>query len=223
MCGRYTITVTMEELLEQYLLEWPMVPFHRPRYNVAPGQLVPAIIHDGQKRRIGELKWGLVPSWAKDDKQGFKMINARAETIEDRPAYATLLRRKRCLIPADSFYEWRKSGGSKTPMRILLKSRRLFSLAGLYDTWVAPTGNKLSTCTVITTSPNELMAEIHNRMPVILDPEAETVWLDRGRHTDELRALLQPYPSERMEAYPVSPIVGNVKNETKECIEPVLT
>jgi putative SOS response-associated peptidase YedK len=211
----------MEELLEHYLLEWPMVPFHQPRYNVAPGQMVPAVIHDGQKRRIGELKWGLVPSWAKDDKQGFKMINARAETLEDRPAYAALLRRKRCLIPADSFYEWRKGGGSKTPMRILLKSRSIFSLAGLYDTWVAPTGNKISTCTVITTSPNELMAKIHERMPIILDPEAEAVWLDRGRQPDELRELLQPYPSERMEAYPVSPIVGNVKNESKECIEPV--
>jgi putative SOS response-associated peptidase YedK len=183
-------------------------------------QNVAAVIHDGEKNRLGELRWGLVPSWASDDKIGSKMINARAETLLEKNAFKALVRRKRALIPADGFYEWKKSGTSKQPMRITLKDGSLFSMAGLYDTWTAPDGRKISTCTIITTAPNSLMADIHDRMPVILRPEDEADWLGRDNDDlDRLMSLLRPHPAENMRAYPVSPIVGNVRNDDPECIK----
>ncbi|ALS27490.1 SOS response-associated peptidase [Paenibacillus cisolokensis] len=222
MCGRYTLTVTLEELIVRFMIEDAFIPFHRPKYNVAPGQMVPAVISDGKRNRLGELKWGLIPPWADDPGIGSRMINARAETAADKPAFREALRRKRCLIPADGFYEWRKDGQGKQPMRIVMKDRSLFAMAGLYETWLAPDGRKISTCTVLTTAPNALMADIHDRMPVILRPEDEAVWLDRAnREPQRLRALLKPYPEELMEAYPVSAEVGNVRNDSPRCIEPV--
>jgi len=219
MCGRFTILVTMDELIRRYLIEQPMARYNTPRYNVAPTQDVWAVIHDGMKNRLGELRWGLVPSWASDDKIGSKMINARAETLLERASFKTLVGRKRAIIPADGFYEWRKDGSRKQPMRITMNDGALFSMAGLYDTWQAPDGRKISTCTVITTAPNSLMADIHDRMPVILNPEDEAFWLDRGNgDVTALLSLLRPYPADQMRAYPVSPIVGNVKNDTEECI-----
>lgn len=219
MCGRYTITVTMEELIAYYLTEQPSIPFHTPRYNVAPGQMIPAIVHDGERNRLGQLRWGLIPSWAKDAKFAYKMINARAETVQERPAFKTPFQRKRCLIPADGFFEWKKIGsGNKQPMRIILRSRQMFSFAGLYDTWLSPEGERINTCTIITTTPNELVASIHDRMPVILSRKDEAVWLDQEQSLDTLQSLLQPYPADDMHAYPVSKIVGNVKNDRKECI-----
>ncbi len=219
MCGRFTVVVTMDELIRRYLTEQPMARYNTPRYNIAPMQEVWAVIHDGVKNRLGELRWGLVPSWAKDDKIGSKTINARAETLLERASFKTLVGRKRALIPADGFYEWKKSGNMKQPMRITLKDDALFSMAGLYDTWQAPDGSRLSTCTIITTTPNDLMADIHDRMPVILHPEDEAFWLDRSNSDiDALTALLKPYPADKMRAYPVSPIVGNVKNDSEECI-----
>lgn len=220
MCGRYTIVVSMEELMLRYLNELPTNRYHTPRYNVAPMQHVPAIIHDGEKNRLGELRWGLVPSWASDDKIGSKMINARAETLLEKNSFKTLIRRKRAIVPADGFYEWKQAGNSKQPMRITLKDNSLFSMAALYDTWTAPDGRKISTCTIITTSPNSLMADIHNRMPVILRPEDEASWLNRSNEdVQQLTSLLQPYSTKEMRAYPVSPLVGNVRNDTRECIE----
>jgi len=220
MCGRYTIVVSMEELMMRYLNELPMDKFHIPRFNVAPMQNVTAVIHDGTRNRLGELRWGLVPSWAKDDKIGSKMINARAETLLEKNAFKLLVRRKRAIVPADGFYEWKKNGNLKQPMRITMKDGSLFSMAGLYDTWIAPDGRKISTCTIITTEPNGLMADIHDRMPVILRPEDEAEWLDRGNEdTRGLMTLLRPFAADKMRAYPVSPKVGNVKNDTPDCIE----
>lgn len=223
MCGRYTITVTMEELMRRFLIEGSFPAFHLPRYNAAPGQMIPAIIHDGKRNRAGELRWGLVPEWAKDDKTGYKMINARAETVMQKPAFKTPFLRKRCLIPADGFYEWQQAGdGSKQPMRITMKDGSLFALAGLYDSWVSPDGRKISTCTILTTKPNSLMASIHNRMPVILRPEQEAEWLDRtNRNVKQLEWMLEPYPAEEMKAYPVSARVGQVKHDDPELILPV--
>lgn len=221
MCGRYTITVTLEELLLRYHLEPGFPVYHRPKYNVAPGQLVMAVIHDGERNRIGELKWGLIPPWAKDESAGYKMINARAETIADKPAYRLPFERKRCIIPADGFYEWKKNEDAKTkqPMRILLKNESIFSMAGLYETWVTPDGRKISTCTIITTTPNRLVADIHDRMPVILRPEQEAAWLDRSnRDSSKLLDMLKPYPEEEMTAYPVPSLVGSVANDTPECV-----
>ncbi|TVY01381.1 SOS response-associated peptidase [Cohnella terricola] len=220
MCGRYTITITLEELMLRYLTEEPMGSYPMPRYNVAPMQNVLAVVHNGKKNRLGELRWGLVPSWASDDKIGSKMINARAETLLERSSFKSLVRRKRAIVPADGFYEWKKQGNLKQPMRMTMKGGGIFSMAALYDTWLSPDGRKISTCTIITTTPNSLMADIHDRMPVILRPEDEAEWLDRGNEDVRgLMALLRPYSAEAMRAYPVSPIVGNVKNDTAECIE----
>jgi putative SOS response-associated peptidase YedK len=221
MCGRYTLTVTLEELLVRYMIGETMVPFHRPKYNVAPSQQVLSIIHDGQANRLGELKWGLVPPWADDPKVGFQMLNARSETAASKPAFQTPLRRKRCLIPADGFYEWKTTATGKQPMRITLKSRALFSMAGLYETWLSPDGTKINSCTILTTAPNELVAPIHDRMPVILRPEDEQLWLDRTvTDTAMLMPLLVPYQASELDAYPVSAAVGSVRNDEPALIEP---
>jgi putative SOS response-associated peptidase YedK len=224
MCGRYTITISLEELmLRFYIDDVSSVPYHQPRYNVAPGQMVMAIINDGSRNKIGELRWGLVPQWAKDEKIGYKMLNARAETVAEKPAYKLPLQRKRCLIPADSFYEWKEANGKKQPMRIRLKDGQMFAMAGLYDVWTAADGRKVSSCTIITTTANPLVADIHDRMPVILRPEEEELWLNRDmRDPLLLQSLLKPYDAEQMEVYPVSPLVGNVKNDVPACIEEVL-
>lgn len=221
MCGRFTLIVSLEELMLRYELDsGHSVPYHRPQYNIAPTQMVLSIIHDGSRLRLGELKWGLVPSWAKDSSMGSRMINARSETLAQKPAYRLPFERKRCLIPADGFYEWQQTGSGKRPYRIKLKSSELFSMAGLYDIWVREDGSKLATCTVITTRPNSLMEPIHDRMPVILRPEDELRWVQRGAaDTEELQQLLIPYSADEMEAYPVSSTVNSVKNDTPLCIE----
>lgn len=221
MCGRYTITVTLEELMLRYMIGESSIPFHRPQYNVAPTHKVYAIVHDGQANRLGQLQWGLIPEWADDPRIGSKMLNARAETVWSKPAFKGLIRRKRCIIPADGFYEWMKTTAGKQPFRIALRSRELFSLAGLYDTWLKPDGSKLSTCTILTTEPNALMSPIHNRMPVILKQEDEAMWLDRSQQNQQsLNRLLVPYPDGELEAYPVAPSVGSVSKDDSSCIEP---
>lgn len=220
MCGRFTLTVSLEALMEYYRIEDPALIEHTARFNVSPSQMVIAVVHDGQKNRIGKLKWGLVPSWAKDEKTA--ITNARAESLLQKPAFRVPFERKRCIIPADSFYEWKKTETGKQPMRIMLTSQKLFSLAGLYDSWISPDGRKVSSCTIITTSPNSLMAGIHDRMPVILHPEDEAVWLNRSLQDPKpLLRLLRPFPAEEMKAYPVSPLVGNAKNDVPACIEEV--
>lgn len=222
MCGRYTITVTLEELMLRYDMYDTYMPRYSPKYNVAPGQQVMAIVHDGERNKLGELRWGLIPEWAKEEKIGYQMLNARSETLADKPAFRKPFERKRCLIPADSFYDWKGTGKHKQPMRIMLRSKELFSMAGLYDTWISPEGVRISTCTIITTESNEMMKEIHDRMPVILPREQEAAWLNRGtKDVEQLRPLLQPYPSELMMAYPVSSRVGNVRNDDELCIEPL--
>ncbi|MCR8641805.1 SOS response-associated peptidase [Paenibacillus sp. N1-5-1-14] len=223
MCGRYTITVTEEELMLRFSIYGDRRIQYEPRYNIAPGQLLPAIINDGQHNRLGPLKWGLVPNWAKDEKVGFQMINARAETLLDKPAFRVPLLRKRCMIPADGFYDWQQlgRGKEKQPMRIVMKSRSLFAMAGLYDMWVAEDGRKVSSCTIITTSSNPVVAPIHDRMPVILQPEHEQLWLDRDMHdVAALQKVLVPFPAADMQAYPVSPQVGKVANDNPSLIEP---
>ncbi|GGG13944.1 putative SOS response-associated peptidase YoqW [Paenibacillus albidus] len=222
MCGRFTITVTLEELMTRYLIDDSKIQHLSPNYNVAPMHNIPAVIGSDSGNRLGELRWGLVPVWAKDNKIGNKMINARSETVAEKPAFKRLLKSRRCIIPADGFYEWKKEGSSKQPMRILLSDGGIFSFAGLYDTWEDPEGNKLSTCTIITTEPNSLMADIHNRMPVILRPEDEADWL--GRDNDDVQSLLgllKPYQSSKMRAYPVDPSVGNVRNNSVDLIQEI--
>jgi putative SOS response-associated peptidase YedK len=223
MCGRYTITITLEELMMRYFADIPSVPFHLPRYNVAPTQMMPAVVNDGRRNRLGLLRWGLIPPWAADEKAGNRMINARAETLEDRPAYREAFRRRRCLIPADGFYEWKTvPGGAKRPYRIVLKSGELFSMAALYETWTSPDGGKVSSFAIVTTEPNGLMADIHDRMPVILRPADEALWLNRDEQDPgRLKELLIPYPQEEMDAYEVHQRVGSPANDDPACLEKV--
>jgi putative SOS response-associated peptidase YedK len=222
MCGRYTITVTEEELMLRFMLE-ESTPFYAPRYNVAPSQLVPAVINDGEENKLVQLRWGLIPFWAKDAKIGYKMINARVETVAEKPAYRTSLKTKRCIIPADGFYEWKITEDGKQPMRILMKSGELFGMAGLYDTWESPEGEKISSCTIITTSPNKTMEGIHDRMPIILRTQDEATWLDRSIQDVRLLQdlIIKPYPDVEMRVYPVTKAVGNVKNDSPENIKEV--
>lgn len=223
MCGRFSLASDFDELLERYDVSYPIEPFHKPRYNIAPAQMIPAVIHDGKNNRLGQLRWGLTPSWAKDESMASKMINARSETLLERPSFRNLVYRKRCVIPADSFYEWKTINGKKQPFRFMLKDGGVFSMAGLYDTWRCPqTGREVHSCAIITTAPNALIKEVHNRMPAILNKEDERAWLDRNNDdVDQLLSLLLPFPEEKMKSYPVSPIVGNVKNDRPECFEAV--
>jgi putative SOS response-associated peptidase YedK len=221
MCGRCTLVTVPEKLISRFHLQ--EIPFDlKPRYNIAPGQPIPAILADGRRRRIGLLRWGLVPSWAQDEKIGNKMINARAETLQEKPAIRRLFERKRCIIPADGFYEWKQMDRGKQPMRITMRNGETFAFTCPFDTWTAPDGQKLHTCTIITTRPNEVVADIHDRMPVILRQEDENLWLDRERFDPELmRSVLVPYNAGQMKAYPVPAMVGNPKNEAPKSIEDI--
>ncbi|MCZ8512890.1 SOS response-associated peptidase [Paenibacillus filicis] len=225
MCGRFTITVSWDELVMRFLLDGRPGKY-QPRYNIAPGQWIPAIIggpggSQAEERRFGELRWGLVPAWSKDESGAYRLINLRSETAADRPSFRRLLERKRCIVPADGFYEWKPAGRSKQPMRFTRKDGELFGMASLYDTWVADDGMKLSTCTILTVDANALVSEVHQRMPVILTREAERTWLDRSEnHPKVLGDLLRVYPPEEMRYYPVDPRVGKVQNDDPGCIEP---
>lgn len=218
MCGRFTLVADPEKVMNRFQLQ--EIPFDlKPRYNIAPGQPIPVILDDSGRRRIGPLRWGLVPAWASDEKIGYKMINARAETLLEKPAFRRLFERKRCIIPADGFYEWKQMDRGKQPMRITMKNGEPFAFAGLFDTWTRPDGERLHTCTIITTRPNQVVADIHDRMPVILRPEDEDLWLDREKYDpDLLQSLLVPYDAGQMRAYPVPTLVGSPKNDVPACI-----
>jgi putative SOS response-associated peptidase YedK len=219
MCGRYTLTSVLDALMEHFGID--QISFeYVPRYNIAPGQMLPAIIAHEGRRRMGQLRWGLIPSWAKDEKIGFQLINAKSETVNEKPSFKESFLRRRCMIPADSFYEWKREGNAKQPMRIMLKNGAHFAMAGLYDSWTSPDGQKIHSCTIITTRANELVRPIHDRMPVILGEEAADTWLNRDvRDAALLQSLLQPFPADEMKAYPVSAKVGSAKNDSPECIE----
>lgn len=219
MCGRFSLAADLEEILWRFAIE-SVTCVYVPRFNIAPGQWIPAIIAHSGKNRLGQLRWGLIPSWAKDERNGAKLINAKAETIRVKPAFRQSFLRKRCIIPADGFYEWKTTPSGKQAMHIRMKTGKLFAMAGLFDTWTAPDGKKVHTCTIITTQANDLLAPIHDRMPVILRADEEALWLDRNEQNGELlQSLLTPYPAAEMEAYPVTPKVGNVKFDSPVCIQ----
>lgn len=220
MCGRFTLTADLTLLTERFHFD-PADLAYTPSYNIAPSQPILTVINDGTHNRASYLRWGLVPSWAKDPSIGHRMINARAETVAEKPSFRQALQRRRCLILADGFFEWRQSGSTKTPMYIRLHEQPPFAFAGLWDTWYDSTGTPLATCTIVTTAANVLVAPIHHRMPVILSPEAETAWLDRHLTTPEdLIAWLTPYVPEGMEAYAVSPAVNSPRHNAPDCITP---
>ncbi len=222
MCGRYTL-VRLADLTDLFPWITDNVPDSAPRYNIAPTQPVLAVANDAPDR-YDYFFWGLVPPWAKDTSVGSRMINARGETLAERPAFRNAYRRRRCLIPVDGFYEWKKSPdpkGKKTPMYVRMKSREPFAFAGLWETWTSPDGSPLRSCTIITTSPNQLMSTMHDRMPVILPREKFDAWLEGGeRSPEELDPLLVPYQDDAMEAGPVSTLVNSPKNEGPGCVAP---
>ncbi len=222
MCGRFTLIANRKKLAEAFAgYELPQAL--APRYNIAPSQAV-AVIANNEQQKIELFQWGLIPFWAKDPTIGNRMINARAETLAEKPSFKNAYRRRRCLVLADGFYEWKKVNGAKTPMYIQLAGGEPFGFAGLWESWQSPDDSTILSCTIITTTPNDLLAEIHNRMPVILPASAYETWLDPAeRSPDHLDGLLNPYPAAEMTAVPVSTLVNNPKNDVPECVMPQQT
>jgi putative SOS response-associated peptidase YedK len=221
MCGRFTLTLTGEQLA----LAFPWLGIAAdltPRYNIAPSQMV-AVVPNRHERQLERFRWGLIPFWAKDPAIGNRMINARAETLAEKPSFRSAYSRRRCLVLADGFYEWQSRPGQKrkTPFYIRLASQDPFGFAGLWDSWRSPDGSRIESCTIITTRPNELLAPIHNRMPVVLHPEAYSQWLDPAElPPSALQPLLRPYPASEMIAFPVSTVVNDPRNDVEECTIP---
>lgn len=221
MCGRYTQTKGPDDIRLQLDID-DFLHEITPRYNIAPGQQAPVIINDGRRMSLRLMQWGLVPSWAKDPAIGNKMINARAETLTEKPSFKGLIRQRRCLIVADGFYEWTGMNREKIPVRFVLKTRESFTFAGLWDIWKKTEGGKLQSFTIITTNANNVVRLFHERMPVILKKEDERPWLDPDlKDPAILVSLLKPYPEKRMESYPVSKLVNSPFYEGPECIRPV--
>ncbi len=218
MCGRFTIFADPERLAERFQASLPEAGL-QPRYNAAPTQHLPVILNDGP-RAIQLLQWGLIPFWAKDPTIGSRMINARSETLAEKPAFRTAFKKRRCLVLADGFYEWQKTATGKQPMRITLASGEPFAMAGLWEMWNAPDGSPLRTFTIVTGEPNELVAPIHNRMPAILLPEHEAIWLDNAAEPAIWQHILRPYPAGRMSACPVSRRVNFVGNDDPSLVTP---
>ena len=222
MCGRFTLTVNPAEVQETFS-PYSFPQKFAPRFNIAPTQPILAIPNDDQNT-ADFFVWGLIPMWAKDPSIGNRMINARGETLEEKPAFRSSLKYKRCLILADGFYEWKGAEGKKvkTPFFIHMKDRKPFAFAGLWDSWNSPDGSLVKSCTIITTEPNELTGIIHNRMPVILHPRDYAKWLDPSPQTpDQLKPLIKPFPAELMDAYPVSTLVNTPANDIPELVVPV--
>jgi len=222
MCGRFTLTVNPADLQDTFSNYSFPVKF-APRFNIAPSQPVLAIPNDN-KLAADFFVWGLIPMWAKDPSIGSRLINARGETLAEKPSFRGSYRHKRCLILADGFYEWKTFGDrkTKTPYFIHMKDRQPFAMAGLWDSWESPDGSSIKTCTIITTTPNSLMEMIHDRMPVILHSRDYARWLDAAPQTPEnLQPLIKPFSADAMSAYPVSTLVNKPANDMPELVVPV--
>jgi putative SOS response-associated peptidase YedK len=204
MCGRYSTTNTTSAALRERFAVQHGLETYQPSANVKPTQDAPVVlIHDGE-RELAEMRWGLIPAWAKDVAIGSKMFNARAETLAEKPSFRHAFRRRRCLIPATGFYEWQAHGREKIPHRFIVGNGDVFAFAGLYESWRSGDGEPIHSFTIITTTPNEMVAPVHNRMPVILPRAAEAVWLDpQFEDTAYLQSLLAPFPVELMQMQPV--------------------
>jgi len=218
MCGRYNLITDAQAFIDAFQvinhLDW------QPRYNIAPSQKVPAIRQEEDGRKAVLLRWGLIPYWAKDEKFGYRTINARAETVDTKPAFRTAFKRRRCLIPATGFYEWRQMQGYKQPYNIRVKNQELFAFAGLWEHWQSPEGKTVESCTIIVTDANEEVKPIHDRMPVILEPDGYGVWLDPDSYYPaELKNLLRPCAAEKLELWPVSTRVGSPANDDPSLIK----
>ncbi len=222
MCGRFTLFDSVASVAEGFGLA--EVPFLSPRYNIAPSQEVAAvrIPAEGRAREFALLRWGLVPSWAKDPSLGDRMINARSETAAEKPAFRSAIRRRRCLVPASGFYEWKRTNGRKQPYFIRMRAGKVFAFAGLWESWKEPGGAAVESCALLTTSPNDLLRPIHDRMPVIVSPRDYDLWLSPEiQDPRELAFLFRPYPLEEMDAFPVGTAVNNPKTDAPGLIEPL--
>lgn len=221
MCGRYTLGRSTREILQRFAVQLSLSDLTE-RYNIAPSQMVPVVMESGGKRVLDSLKWGLIPFWVKDLRKHKPLINARAESIHEKASFKQALARRRCIIPADGFYEWKGQVPNRRPIYIRRRDKHPFGFAGLWEMWTSPEGEVVRTCAIITVCPNKLMEEIHDRMPAILRPEDEELWLS-GAGNDSVRLLgaLKPYPDEEIEAFPVSPYVNSAAVDGERCIEPV--
>ncbi len=221
MCGRYAITSAPEAI--RALFRYPEQPNFPLRYNVAPTQPIPLVRLVEGKRQFALVRWGLVPAWVKDPKKFTLVINARGESALDKPAFRAAMKYRRCLIPADGFYEWKATGGPKQPYFVRLKSGAPMAFAGLWETWMGPNGEEMETAAIVTTDANRMLSDIHKRMPVIVPPEAFDLWLDCA-HVDAqtAAALIAPTPDDALEAYPVSTAVNRIANDNPQLLEPVL-
>lgn len=220
MCGRYTIVAGQDAVRDAFDLREIPFPW-RPRYNVAPTQLAPVVAVGEGGPAIAQLRWGLLPAWAKDPAGGSRMINARAETVAEKPAFRVAFRRRRCLVVADGFYEWQRTAGGKTPMRITRRDGAPMAFAGLWERW-APTGEQpLDTFTILTVAASAFMRPIHARMPVIVPPAGRAPWLDPASDADRLRSLLVPDEGRELVAYAVSTLVNSPANDVPECVAPL--
>ena len=223
MCGRYRLS-RRKQILEEHFATISGDEDWSPRYNIAPTQPVP-IIRQNPKEPIRDLslvRWGLIPSWATDSSVGARMINARSETATTKPAFRDALKSRRCLIPADGFYEWSRTGKAKQPYCCEVAEGELFAFAGIWDRWRDQNGNAVETCSILTTTPNAVTSAIHDRMPVILDPDSYNLWLDPGmRDVSSVSELLKPCDARLMRCYPVSIRINRVANDDQECSSPV--
>lgn len=222
MCGRFTITCSLHTMVERFAVQ-QVAYEHQPRYNMAPTQAAPVVIMDGGRRSMLAMQWGLVPSWARDHTIGARMINARVETVAEKPAYRTPFRRRRCLVPADGFYEWQKRNGStsKQPYRFVISNGSPFAFAGLYEQWEGADASFLLTFTILTTEANAVVAPVHARMPLILSPAVEAQWLDpKVQDPQAVHALLSE-PGPQLQGYPVSSAVGNSRNDDPSLVDSI--
>ena len=217
MCGRYTLIADLGDLAQRFEFDGSDFSYD-PGYNIAPTESV-LTVRNFDGREAAFMRWGLIPFWAKDPKIGARMINARAETVAEKPAFRNALKRRRCLVLADGYYEWQKTPAGKRPYRIIMKSGEPFAMAGLWETWKDPQGNVVPSCTIITTAANDLLSPIHDRMPVILHRESEEMWLTQDlEDTSALIPLLAPSPDDVLDTYEVSTLVNYARNESPEVI-----
>jgi putative SOS response-associated peptidase YedK len=220
MCGRFTLRTPAERVKREFQLE--EMPPLETRYNIAPTQSILTVRQEADEREAVMLKWGLIPSWAKDGSIGAKLINARSETVGEKPSFREAFKRRRCIIPADGFYEWKREGNKKQPYFFSLKDDCLFGFAGLWEKWRAPDGESLETCSILTTNANEALSAVHQRMPVILHPDTYGLWVDEDVRKQDLRKeLLRPFPASEMIAYPVSASINSPYHQGKELVLPL--
>jgi putative SOS response-associated peptidase YedK len=221
MCGRFTLTSSLEDLMEQFSIINSYSSPYEPSFNIAPSHMVTAVIGTESGNRLGQLKWGLIPSWATDKKIGNKMINARAETLLEKRSFKPLVSRHRCGIVADSIFEWKTTNNGKRPFRILRKDEQPFLMAGLWDMWIDEDGKKVASCTIITTSANKLVQSVHDRMPAILTEETSQLWLNQSSNSSTALDSLQPLDDSKMKMYEVSTLINSPKNNSSSCIEEI--